>query len=60
MFANENIEAAKKMMLNNHRITFREVANDVGISFGLRQAIFTDALGMERATAKTVPKLPNF
>ena len=28
---NENIEAVKKMILDNHRITIREVADDVGI-----------------------------
>ena len=30
----ENNEALKKMILNNHRITIREVADDAGISFG--------------------------
>ena len=49
----ENIEAMKKMNLDNRRITIREVANDVGISFGQCQAIFTD-LGMKRAVAKII------
>ena len=31
----ENIEAVKKMILDNRRITVREVADAVGISFGL-------------------------
>ena len=31
---NENIEAVKKMILDNRRITISEVANDGGISFG--------------------------
>ena len=56
----ENIEAVKKMILYNRRITTREVADDVGISFGSCQAIFTDVLGMKRAAAKIVPKLLNF
>ena len=30
----ENIEAAKKMILGNRRITIRKVADDVGILFG--------------------------
>ena len=30
----ENIEAVKKMILYNRRITIRDVADDVGISFG--------------------------
>ena len=31
----ENIEAVKKMILDNRRITIRELADDVGISFGI-------------------------
>ena len=42
----ENIKAVKKMILDNRRITFREVADDVAISFSSCQAIFTDVLGM--------------
>ena len=30
----ESIEAVKKMILDNRRITIREIANDVAISFG--------------------------
>ena len=48
------------MVLNNRRIPIREVADDVGISFGSCQAIFTDVLGMKRAAAKIVPILQNF
>ena len=56
----ENIEAVKKIILNNHRITIREVADDGGIPFGSCQAIFTDVLGMKSAAARIVLKLPNF
>ena len=42
------------------RITIRVIADDVGISFGSYQAIFTDFLGMKRATVKIFPKLQNF
>ena len=42
----KNIEAVKKMILDNRRITIREVADDVGISFGSCQAIFMDVLGV--------------
>ena len=48
----ENIEAVKKMILDNRRITIREVAVIVGISFGSCQVILMDALGMKRAAAK--------
>ena len=56
----ENIEAIKKMILDNRRITFTEAADDVRISFGSCQAIFTDVLGMKRAAAKIATKLLNF
>ena len=48
------------MILDNHRITIREVADDVGISFGSCLAIFTDVLGMKRAATEIVQKLLNF
>ena len=56
----ENIEAVKKVILENRRITIKVIADDVGISFDLCQAIFTDVLGMKLALAKIVPKLLNF
>ena len=46
--------------MDNHRITIREIADDVGISFGLCQAIFTNVLSIKSAAAKIVPKLLNF
>ena len=48
------------MILDNRRITIREVADDVGISFVLYQVIFADVLAMKCATAKIVSKLLNF
>ena len=57
---NESIEAVKKMILDNSRITIREIGNDVGISFGSCQEIFTEVLGMKHATANTLKKLLNF
>ena len=48
----ENIEAVKKMILDNCRITILEVADDVDISFGSWQTIFTDVLGMKNAAVK--------
>ena len=56
----EHIEAVKKMILNNRRITIREVADDVAISFYSCQVIFMVVLGMKRAAAKTVAQLLNF
>ena len=34
----ENIESVKKMILDNRRITIREVANDVHIAYRLADA----------------------
>ena len=56
----DNIEAMKKMIMDNSRITIREISGNVGILFGSCQAIFTDVLQMNRATTKIVPKLLNF
>ena len=56
----ENFEAVKEMILDNRRITTREVANNVSTSFGTCQAIFKEVLGMKQAAAKIVPKLLNF
>ena len=50
----------KKIVMENRRITIREVAEDVGISVGLCHAIFSDILGLKRVAAKFVPKLLNF
>ena len=57
---NENTEAVKKNVMENRRITIREVAEDVGISVRLCHAIFSDILGLKRVVAKFVPKFLNF
>ena len=49
---NENIDAVKKMILDKHRITIRDVDEDGGIWFDSCQAIFTNILGMKRAATK--------
>ena len=48
------------MILDKRRITVREVACEVGTSFGLCQAIFKNSLGMKHATANIIPKLLTF
>ena len=44
----------KKMILDNRRIAIRAIVDNVGISFGLCQATFTDVSGMKRKVAKIV------
>ena len=56
----ENIEAGQKMILDNRQITIREVTDNVDISFGLCQVIFTHVLDIKREAAKIIPKLINF
>lgn len=56
----ENVEKVKEIVMENRRITIREVADDVGISVGSCHTIFSDILGMKRVAAKFVPKLINF
>ena len=51
----ENVEAVKEIVLKNRRNTIREVAEDVGISFGSCHDILSDVLGMRRVSAKFVP-----
>ncbi|XP_032679236.1 protein GVQW3-like [Odontomachus brunneus] len=55
----DNVEKVKKMIMGNRRITIREIANDVNISFSSCQAIFSDVLCMKRVATKFVPKLLN-
>ena len=56
----ENVEKVKEMVINDRRITIREVADDVGISIGSCHEIFSNVLGMKRVAAKFVPKLSIF
>ena len=57
---NENTEEVKEIVVENRRITVREVAEDDRISVGSCHAIFSDILGLKRVAAKFVPKLLNF
>ena len=56
----ENVEKVKEMVMNDRRITIREVDDDVGISIVSCHEIFSNDLGMKRMAAKFVPKLLNF
>ena len=53
----ENTEAVKKIVMENRRITIREVAEDVGISVGSCHSIFSDILGLKRVAANTESQL---
>jgi len=44
------------VVLGNHRLTVREVSDEVGISIGFCHQIFTEKLQMRRVSAKFVPR----
>ena len=48
------------MVMNDRRITIREVSDDFGISIGSCYEIFSNLLVMKCGAAKFVPKLLNF
>jgi hypothetical protein len=45
-------------VLNNWRITIRELFDELGLSFSLVHSILTEDFGMKHVLAKSVPKLP--
>ena len=55
-----NLEKVKEMVMNDCRITIREVANDTGISIDSCHEIFSNVLRMKCVAAKFFPKLVNF
>lgn len=56
----ENIDKIKKLVLKNRRMSLRELAQEVNISFKSVHNIMTDILGMKRVAARLVPKELNF
>lgn len=56
----ENIEKVKEMVLENRRVTVREIAEDINISVGSAHTIIHDVLDMRRVSARLVPRLLNF
>lgn len=54
------IDQVRNLVMQNRRITIRELVDEVSISFGSIQSILTDDLGLRRVSAKFVPKLLTF
>lgn len=48
------------MIINNHRITIREFADDVGVSIGSCHKLFSDVLDMTSVAAIFFLQLLNF
>ena len=47
----------RTLVMQDRRVTVRELAEEVGISTGSVHSILTDDLAMQRVSAKFVPKL---
>lgn len=44
----ENVKKVQAMVMNDHQITIKEVADDVGILIGACHENFSNVLGMKR------------
>ncbi|CAK9816524.1 Protein GVQW3 [Anthophora quadrimaculata] len=53
-----NIEKVKKIVFENRRVSIREIAADIGVSFGSVQSIMHDTLGMRRVEARLMKQNP--
>ncbi len=56
----ENVEKVKKIVLENRRVTEREIASELNISNGSAHSIIHDVLGMRRVSARLVPKSSSY
>ncbi|KOC58774.1 Putative uncharacterized protein FLJ37770, partial [Habropoda laboriosa] len=56
----ENIEKIKKTVIENRRLSVREVARELEMSHMSVRNILTEVLGMRRVAARLVPKELNF
>ena len=50
----DHVEGVRAVICGNCRLTLREVADEVGISIGFCQQIFTEKLKVRRVSAKFV------
>lgn len=55
-----NVDAVKNLVLQDRRITVREIAEELDISQGSCETILTEHLHMRKVSAKFIPRLLNF
>jgi histone-lysine N-methyltransferase SETMAR len=55
-----HVRKVEELVMENRRLTLRELADEVGISYGSCQTILKDKLQMQRVAARVVPKMLNF
>jgi histone-lysine N-methyltransferase SETMAR len=53
----ENISKVNEMIRSNRRLTIRDIADDLNISFRSVQHILTNILNMKRVSAKFIPRI---
>lgn len=56
----ENIAKVKEILVENRKLTIRELADDLNIAYGSVQDIIVNDLDLRRVAAKLVPKDLNF
>lgn len=56
----ENVDEIRQLLIENRKLTIREIAETTNISFGSVQSILRKDLGLRRVTARLVPKELNF
>ncbi|XP_011635388.1 putative uncharacterized protein FLJ37770 [Pogonomyrmex barbatus] len=56
----QHVKQIKDLVLQNRRLTIRELADTVNISFGSVQTILKDHLCLRRVKSRLVPKTLNF
>jgi AraC-like DNA-binding protein len=54
---NETVDRVNAVIRGSRRLTIRETADELNLSFGTCQAVLTQDLGMKRVLAKLVPRL---
>ena len=54
---NENIVKVRDLVRSIHRLTIREMANELNLSFYAVQSILSEDLNMRRVSVKFIPKL---
>ena len=56
----QHVKKIKELVLENRRLTIRDLVDMVGISFGSVQTILKDHLGLRKVKSRLVPKTLNF
>jgi len=52
----ENINKLREMLINNRKLTIKELVEDLNIAYGSIQVIVVNGLGLRRVAAKLIPK----